>query len=193
MNEPLDSDLALRAALRRMPQSVEPERDLWAGIRQQIAEQAKKSGADSFARRTVGVRWAIAASVAGLAIGVLATRWLQQAGPPLAASMPASVDLPASTSAPSYSFVPASTDAVRQQLRANVTRQLAGLPPATRKKVEKNLALIKDAVVDIQAALAKDPGNALLQDLLVTTYQNELDTLANVQALTNSAHSEVSI
>ena len=67
------------------------------------------------------------------------------------------------------------------------------MPPATRAKVEKNLLLIKQAVSDIQSALAKDPGNPLLQDLLVSTYQNELDTLANVQALASTANSEVSI
>jgi hypothetical protein len=194
MNDPQDRDLALRAALRRLPESVAPARDLWAGIEQGISAETSRQAPNG---RAGVVRWAIAASVIGLAVGVLLTLSMQRAQPPLSAQNPGqaqpSTVAPLPAAQAGYGFVPASTDAVRQKLRADVARQLANLPPATRDKVEKDLLLIKNAVADIQSALAKDPGNALLQDLLVTTYQNELDTLANVQALTSSAHSEVSI
>lgn len=194
MNDPQDKDLALRAALHRLPESVAPSRDLWAGIERGISAETSRPVSKGHAG---AVRWAIAASIIGLAVGVLLTLSMQRAQPPLSAQNPPQAQPSAITPPPAasagYDFVPASTDAVRQKLRADVARQLANLPPATRDKVEKDLLLIKNAVADIQSALAKDPGNALLQDLLVTTYQNELDTLANVQALTSSAHSEVSI
>jgi len=199
-----DEDLELRSRLAKLPRSVEPSRDLWAGIEQEITATARHTAQP--ARRAMGLRWAAAAGVAGLVLGVLLMWPMRQASVPQLAQNPGmpsatvpSATLPAGRVAqvmpgqPGYSFVPASTDAVRQKLRAQVATQLATLPPATREKVEKNLLIIKNAVTDIQSALAKDPGNALLQDLLVSTYQNELDTLANVQALAGSAHSEVSI
>jgi hypothetical protein len=189
MNKPEELDQALRASLQRLPRSVEPERDLWAGIHSQITVAASPATVAP-QRRGISIGWAIAASLASLAVGIFVTRGLQREHAPVqqATNLPATV-LPAAQ----YSFVPASTDAVRLKLRESCAAQLANLPPATRAKVEKNLLLIKQAVSDIQSALAKDPGNALLQDLLVSTYQNELDTLANVQALASTAHSEVSI
>ncbi len=190
MNKPEELDQALRASLQRLPRSVEPERDLWAGIHSQITA-AVPPVAVAPQRRGISMGWAIAASLANLTVGIFVTLGVQRERAPVqqAANMPVTA-LPA---AAQYSFVPASTDAVRLKLRESCAAQLANLPPATRAKVEKNLLLIKQAVSDIQSALAKDPGNPLLQDLLVSTYQNELDTLANVQALASTANSEVSI
>ena len=37
-------------------------------------------------------------------------------------------------------------------------------------------------LTDLQSALGKDPGNALLQELLVNTYQDEMRVLTDVQA-----------
>ena len=189
MNKPEDLDQTLRVSLQRLPRSVEPERDLWTGIHSQITAAAPPV-ADALRGRGVSIGWAIAASVTSLAVGIFITRGLQRDRAPVqqVANSPVTL-LPA---AAEYSFVPASTDAVRMKLRESCAAQLANLPPVTRAKVEKNLLLIKQAVSDIQSALVKDPGNALLQDLLVTTYQNELDTLANVQALASTAHPEVS-
>ena len=190
MKTPEELDDALRASLQRLPRSVEPERDLWAGIHSQISAITPPVIVPS-QRRGISTRWAIAASLTSLGVGIFVTLGVQRQHAPVqqASNKPASV-MPATAQ---YSFVPASTDAVRLKLRESCAAQLANLPPVTRAKVEKNLMLIKQAVSDIQSALAKDPGNSLLQDLLVSTYQNELDTLANVQALASTAHPEVSI
>lgn len=190
MNTPEELDQALRASLQRLPRSVEPERDLWAGIRSEITTAAPSLSVAP-QRRGISMAWAVAASVASLAVGILITLSVQRARAP--AQMAATSTVTTLPTNAAYSFVPASTDAVRLKLRESCAAQLANLPAVTRAKVEKNLLLIKQAVNDIQSALAKDPGNALLQDLLVSTYQNELDTLANVQALASTAHSEVSI
>ena len=201
MTHPDESDVEFRARLARLPRSIEPRRDLWAGIEQQIGKTPVR-------RPAARARWAMAAGVAGLALGVLlmwsmrpgvAPQVAHNAGVPSAAQVPGRLIQPPRGSAhevsgqPGYAFVPASTDAIRQKLQAQVAARLAGMPPATREKVEKNLLIIKQAMNEIQSALAKDPGNALLQDLMVSTYQNELDTLANVQTLAGSAHSEVSL
>jgi len=183
MNEAKDDDLGLRAALAPLPRSIEPARDLWAGIRAGIEAESKTAAAPK-QFSAVSMPWAIAASVASIGIGVLITLGLQRHAAPAA---------PLANAPAEYSFVPASTDAVRRKLAESVAAQLANLPPETRHKVQKNLQIISASVLDIQSALARDPGNALLQDLLVTTYQNELNTLANIQAAASDAHSEVSI
>jgi len=58
--------------------------------------------------------------------------------------------------------------------------QLKTLPPQTQEKVATSLATIRKSMTDIQAALGRDPGNALLQELLVNTYQDEMRVLTAV-------------
>jgi hypothetical protein len=60
---------------------------------------------------------------------------------------------------------------------------LAALPPADRAKVEKNLADLRHAADEISATLTQHPSDPLLQDLLMSTYQSELQLLANVSEL----------
>jgi len=54
------------------------------------------------------------------------------------------------------------------------------LPPPARAKVSASLAAIEKAKQDLEQALGRDPGNALLQELLVNTYQDEMRVLTDV-------------
>ena len=58
--------------------------------------------------------------------------------------------------------------------------RLAALPPQARAKVTASLAAIENAKKDLEHALGKDPSNALLQELLVNTYQDEMRVLTDV-------------
>jgi hypothetical protein len=71
----------------------------------------------------------------------------------------------------------------RAELDKRCQERLASLPPATRAKVEKNLADLRHAAAEISATLAEHPSDPLLQDLLLSTYQSELQLLANVSEL----------
>ena len=68
----------------------------------------------------------------------------------------------------------------RELMRA-LGAQLASLPPASRAKVMASLATIRQAKQELESALGKDPGNALLQELLVNTYQDEMRVLTDVR------------
>ena len=71
-----------------------------------------------------------------------------------------------------------------QEQRAALVRELqarlAALPPPARAKVSTSLATIEKAKADLEQALGRDPGNALLQELLVNTYQDEMRVLTDV-------------
>jgi len=71
----------------------------------------------------------------------------------------------------------------RAELDKRFQERLATLPAADRAKVEKNLADIRHAADEISATLAQHPSDPLLQDLLMSTYQSELQLLANVSDL----------
>jgi phage-related protein len=68
----------------------------------------------------------------------------------------------------------------RTQLLQSLQSQIAALPPDTRAKVIASLQTIHDSMRDLEAALGKDPSNALLQELLVNTYQDEMRVLTAV-------------
>jgi hypothetical protein len=60
------------------------------------------------------------------------------------------------------------------------------LPPSARHKLVANLAEIRRATAEINAALAVQPGDPLLEELLVNAYQDELAVLASVNDLTGA-------
>jgi hypothetical protein len=64
-----------------------------------------------------------------------------------------------------------------------LNEELERLSPEVRADVEKNVALIKDAIAEINLALEQNPDNVLLQDLLVRSYREQHALLRRVEAL----------
>ena len=175
------------AALRELPQSIEPPRDLWPRIEAQLedrASDATRGAAMSRQRRGQALRWlAAAAMLASLAVGVWIGRGLMPnagggVGPPTAANPPTVPGLAPTTFDVTYS------DPRYERQRAALVRalqeRLAALPPAAQAKVSASLAAIEKAKKDIEQALGHDPSNALLQELLINTYQDEMRVLTDV-------------
>jgi ferritin len=55
-----------------------------------------------------------------------------------------------------------------------------------RTRIWHTLAVIREAIDDINTALAADPDNAYLQELLQKTYREELTVMRRVGGLTRS-------
>jgi hypothetical protein len=183
------------ASLRELPQSIEPGRDLWPMIEARITEEqaARPRTGDPHrvdARRgVVRLRWlSLAAMVASVAVGV----WIGRSLLPTAGRVaPAPNTTSAATGNSALPGAPTALDAAyvsdpryqrqRAALLRSLQAQLATLPPATRDKVTASLATIEKAKEDLEQALGKDPGNALLQELLINTYQDEMRVLTDVR------------
>jgi hypothetical protein len=177
-------------SLSQLPQALEPAHDLWPGIAARLEPRATASAAVGSSRGTRQLRWlAAAAIVASVAVGVWIGRSVLPGGhaptvtaaarePAPAGQMLAGFDAPTALDA---AYV---TDPRYREQRAALLRSLesriASLPPATRDKVLASLATIQHAKEDLEQALGKDPGNALLQELLVNTYQDEMRVLTDV-------------
>ena len=186
MTDPLNTDRKV-TSLRELPQSIEPPHDLWPGIEAQLGDiRAAADGATPAQRRALRMRWlAAAAMVACVATGV----WI---GRSLLSGMPGSGTAPATASHGSSipGVAPTALDAAYvsdpryQQQRAELVRalqaRLARLPPPERDKVTASLQAIEKAKADLEQALGHDPSNALLQELLVNTYQDEMRVLTDV-------------
>ena len=168
------------SALRDLPLSIEPQRDLWPQIEARLGSagrtEAPGVAAQALRRAPRPLRWlAAAAMVASLAVGVWIGRSVTPgaAAPPLASDQRSGAMQTAWVSDPRY-------QRQHEALMQSLGKQLADLPPPTRTRVLNSLATIREAKRQLEEALGKDPGNALLQELLVNTYQDEMRVLTDV-------------
>ena len=188
-----DAAARLDARLRELPLEVPPGRDLWPDIAARIDERV--AAAVPAARRPAWL-WQTAAAVVLVAGSSLLTaslldrdRLAQQSAAPVTPSntLPATggaVTVPAAFG-PAGHLDPEYI-ATRRQLTQMLDSRIATLPPAARAKLEFNLGEMRRAADEINAALAEQPGDPLLEELLLKTYQDELAVLANISQLTNS-------
>jgi len=172
-----DHATRLDDALGSLPRSIEPGRDLWPAIDARLEPRTEHA-----ARRWL---WPAAAAVL-LVVGssFLTTQLLRREEPAVARQAPAS-DVATFTAAafgPSHSLDPA-YDAARQDLARTLSTRIDRLPPEARQQLEKNLAELRRASDEINAALELSPGDPLLEELLLNAYQDELAVIASVNQL----------
>jgi hypothetical protein len=159
-----------------LAQSVPPARDLWPAISAAI-EADRAAAVDSAPRRS---RWlpaaGMAAAVALVTVGIFIGRGIS---PPVTvagttAAQGSSEILPAALRDANYRKE-------RDALLVEVQNQLKKMPAAEREKVAASLATLRRSISEIEAALGHDPANALLQELLVNSCQEEMRALTAVR------------
>ena len=169
-------------ALARLPRELTPARDLWPAIAQATGPGAARERPEPGLAR--GPRWpvALAASLALVSL-VAALSWSvlrQQAATALlaqdgAASIPVRQTMVSFESPRNATFLSA-----RAALEDTYRERLAMLAPATRARVQADLETIRKANADIRDALSRDPASPLLQQLLRSTWQQEIDLYTDV-------------
>lgn len=196
MNDPAPPNPKI-TRLGDLPRDIPPPHDGWpaleAMLRQSGVPQAE-AGADEHgpaeSGRTEPVRrWrpptmhiaALAAVLAAVVVGISIDRWILS---PVSPS-PQVASIQSNSGVQGATPVTYITDPRYLRERAALLRslnaRLAKLPPSTRQKVLASLATIEQSMHEIQQALGREPGNALLQELLIDTYQNEMQLLSTVQ------------
>jgi hypothetical protein len=165
--------------LDELAASLPPARDLWPAIARAIEEDRTLGGAGARRRRTFWMpATGVAAAIALVAIGVVIGRGFAPgtAGAPLANSSHsrASALSPASLRDAAY-------EEQRDALLTEVNDRLQAMPEAEREKVAASLATLRRSIAEIEAALGRDPANALLQELLVSSCQEEMRALTAVR------------
>jgi hypothetical protein len=185
------TDKSKISSLRDLPREIAPPRDLWKGIAAEITadRQAVSPTTRRDSPRIVRLRMlAAAAVIAALGLGVWIGQWMYRPiyvanGPVLTANNQAhpgadATDEPGAFHA-AYVMGPKYINQ-RAQLVKDLQNRLAQLPPESRAKVLSSLQAINDSKRDLERELGKDPSNALLQELLVNTYQDEMRVLTAV-------------
>jgi hypothetical protein len=187
--DPLDSMFA------ELPREVQPSRDLWRGIKAEIAADAPRA-----ARPLHMQRWFQLAAAVVLIVGssvvtffvvqssmqaemqaqvVLARSAVTRQMEPVLKAMPVRFD--------GHEGLGKSYEEARAQLDAEYAKHIQNLPPVVRAKVERDIADLRRSAREMSATLARYPSDPLLQDLLVSTYQREIQMLSDVNAMAASS------
>jgi hypothetical protein len=204
MNDPTPTKIT---RLSELPREIAPPHDGWAALEARLRESGMPQSDSGNEQRAGGGedvpmrRWrpqmtriaALAALLAAVVVGISIDRWILSPGGPAAQGGPAPQGAPAPGVGSTGGGLTVSyiTDPRYLRERAVLLRsldaRLAKLPPSTRQKVLDSLATIHKSMRDIQQALGREPGNALLQELLIDTCQDEMQVLSTVQQASGSS------
>lgn len=166
-----------------LPQDVMPERDLWAAIEEGIDAPAPSLLPwTRYLAQAAAVVFLVGASsgLTYLAVGGKPAQTVPVASGP---TVPLYVT-PASFGGSNTLGV--EFNEARRDLEDRVAMELDRLSPAVRADVESNIETIRIAISEINDELANSPDNALLQELLLSTYQEELALMRKVNGISST-------
>ena len=180
MNEKQGFDDKLMEAAASLQAEISPDRDLWPEIESAIARPSRSRWNTMIAQAAAVVLLVGASS--GLTYLLIDNR-TPDATPhvntaPLRAEQ---------ASFGEHYMLGSGYQDARNSLRAQLDDELQRLSPEERAEVTKNLEAIHSVIEEINRALSNDPDSALLQELLLSTYQKELSLMMNVGGVTNAA------
>ena len=159
----------------RLPASIEPPVDLWPGIAERVGRGKVIEGRFAAGRPWWAAPRMLAAAAVALVVlssAITAVLLRQRPGTPAVAGVTmVSTDFLALEA----QYARAS-DEILGALRQGEVR----IAPDTRAILERNLRVIDDAIAESRAALARDPANKDLKDMILSTYEHKLDLLRRV-------------
>lgn len=176
---------SMAVRVRGLPLSIQPPADVWpmvsAKIQTSAAPGEKKHKAFTFRAPEWG--WPAAAAVLLVMISSAVTTLVmgrQQSGAPtVATSRPSIADGNLAT----LSRREASYRNTADELWAAVNARRDQLSPQTIATVERSVMLIDAAILEAREALASDPNNAVIADMLSARYERKVDLLKRATEL----------
>lgn len=179
MNEKQNFDDKLMEAAGALETEVSPECDLWPEIESAIARPKRSNWNTLFAQAAAVVL------LVGASSGLTYLAMTKQS-PYVTPPAPNGLNIEHAAFGDNYMLGPDYQDA-RSGVKAQFDEELERLSLEERAEVTKNLEAIRSVIEEINRALTNDPDNALLQELLLSTYQEELSLMMKVDGVTNAA------
>lgn len=186
----IESLQTIIARARELPRSVEPPSEAWTGIRSAIARGESAVPVSGPAGGFGGRRRPYLAAAAVILAAVLSSAGTalymsarNTAGnlPPASAVNPSS-ETPATLAA----FTLEENNYLRtaSRLQDLLDQQEGSLAPETVTELKASLHAIDDAIIEARNALARDPANKLLVEMLSSSYRQKVDLLRRSTELT---------
>jgi hypothetical protein len=173
-----------------LPRSMSPPRDLWPGVAERIGRRRRWSWAG------LGT-WQPALAAAAIVVIALVAVLLARPSPsrvrPVVVHGPELTGGEASRPHPAALEMDPGLAAMEQdyQAAANalleaLVEQKDGLEPGTLESVQRNLAVIDEALAEVHRALEKDPNRPELGRMLVSTHRKRVDVLRKMVKLSTT-------
>ena len=179
MNENGSFDDKLMQAAKTLETEVAPERDLWPEIESSIARPSRSRW------NTIMAQAAAVVLLVGASSGLTYLAMTADTSPETPTGFNSGLNVERASFGGHYMLGPDYQDA-RNNLKARLDARLESLDPEARAEVIKNLETIRAAINEINEALAAEPDNALLQELLLSTYKEELALMVKVDGVANA-------
>ena len=168
---------SLIESARGLPHAVEPPPELWARVQRRMVRPETIGIATMRWGRLAAAALILVASSAGVTawlIGRHSSGVVRRDAP----SVSASAAMPVAARA-----VAANYDAAVRELNETLAERRGQLDPVTVAKVEASLHVIDLAIGEARRALAADPANRDLLDLLAASYERKLELLQRANGL----------
>lgn len=165
---------------REMQNPTSELADLWPGIRARI-ESAKVV---TLTPESAKARWngrRLMLRIASVAAVLLLATWLGVRARD-SSNAPASAARPGDTTG-SMAFAADSARVYEEEAQILLDRlalMRSVLEPGAAAAIDKDLAVIDSAIAELQAAIARDPRNPALRQLLATSYRQKVDVLKRI-------------
>jgi anti-sigma-K factor RskA len=185
----LDRLQALLAATAALPRDVAPPDPLWMSIRDTL--EARKVTALPVTHAPARAIWSsttrrvVAAGVVLVVTGAIGVGIRQRTSQAPAPRPVTAYTTSLRTSAVLATMIDRHYMPALDQLTASLQRTRAVTPPATLVAVDHGLEIVDSAIAETRAALARDPGNRDIADLLAANYQRKVDLLKRATELTS--------
>jgi hypothetical protein len=174
MND-IDRDDRFVTAAGELATEIGPDRDLWPGIEQAIATPHRSRWTPMLAQAAAVVL------LVGASSGI--TYFTMKEEPVVIQQFSSELRFEQTAFGAEQSLGSVYRSA-QGDYQTELNEELEKLSPEVRADIEQNLALIKDAIAEINVALEQNPDNVLLQELLVKSYREQHTLLRRVGALT---------
>ena len=171
--EQRDTLESLIAATRALPSEIDPPAELWSDIRSGLQRRPARS------RRL----WLLAAAALVLVASSSAITALLIRRPVVIVRADAVPASNAVRQAPAARSVDADYAGAIRALNETLAENRSQLDPATIAKVEASLGVIDHAIDEARQALAADPSNLTLVDLLASSYERKVELLRRANSL----------
>ena len=185
-DEPLNDNMLrdLQRSTAELPREIAPPPEAWAAIKAQIEMDSASRGVSSIGRRALWQRPSLLAAAAILLVaGASITTALLMNGR-LRSSAPATIaksDTVSNSGAPATlaEFTAVENDYISTANRLSevIESGRTDLAPETVAKLKESLRVIDAAILEARRALAADPANKALMEILSTSYSQKVDLL----------------
>jgi hypothetical protein len=172
----------LITAAHALPRDVAPPVEVWDAVRARVASGVRASHS-SHAARWWHNGWLATAAAVVLMLGTAMLMTLASRGRSAKAK---AMYVAAAPLSPVLYAVDKNYVATIRELRATLDAQRPTLAPSTIRTVEHSLSVIDAAIAEARAALAADPANQALVDMLASRYERQVDLLQRATELSSS-------